>query len=63
MAAALALWWLALIALWVTLQRQGRAIDTYQAIWGPDPKHPGNAVPPTGWGVRRLPPKSRVGHD
>jgi hypothetical protein len=50
----LSLWWAALIALWSCLQRRGRAIDTYQAIWGPDPRHPGNAVPPTGWGVRRF---------
>jgi Eukaryotic cytochrome b561 len=53
MAVALAFWWLALIALWSILQARGKAMDTYQAIWGPDPQHPGNAVPPTGWGVRR----------
>ena len=35
------------------LQRQGRCIDTYQAIWGPDPRHPGNRLKPVGWGVRR----------
>jgi hypothetical protein len=34
-------------------QRAGRCIDTYQAIWGPDPAHPGNRRPPVGWGVRR----------
>jgi hypothetical protein len=54
MPVALGLWWFALIALWSFLQRRGKAIDTYQAIWGPDAIHPGNAVPPTGWGVRRL---------
>jgi hypothetical protein len=37
---------------WVTLQRRGLAVDTYQAIWGPDPQHPGNATPP-GWGMNR----------
>jgi multisubunit Na+/H+ antiporter MnhB subunit len=60
---ALGLWWLALIALWTHQQRRGRAIDTYQAIWGPDPKHPGNAVPPTGWGVRRIGPELHEHHD
>lgn len=28
-------------------------IDTYQAIWGPDPEHPGAKRKPTGFGVRR----------
>lgn len=53
MAAMLAAWWslLALVA-W-RWQRQGRCIDTYQAIWGPDPRHPGNRLQPIGWGVRR----------
>lgn len=53
MALALAAWWLAFGALFAVLQSRGRCIDTYQAIWGPDPAHPGNLVPPTGWGVRR----------
>ena len=53
MALALAVWWLALLAAAVRLQRQGRCIDTYQAIWGPDPKHPGNRRKPIGWGVSR----------
>ncbi len=53
MALVLALWWLALaLAAW-RWQRAGRCIDTYQAIWGPDPRHPGNRVRPIGWGVRR----------
>jgi hypothetical protein len=50
---ALGLWWAALAATAVRLQRGGRCIDTYQAIWGPDPAHPGNRVRPIGWGVRR----------
>jgi hypothetical protein len=50
---ALCLWWLAFVVAFVRLQARGRCIDTYQAIWGPDPAHPGNRVPPTGWGVRR----------
>ena len=53
MALVLALWWLLLIVVFVELQRRGRCIDTYQAIWGPDPAHPGNRIAPVGWGVRR----------
>lgn len=49
----LGLWWLALAALALRWQRQGRCVDTYQAIWGPDPAHPGNHLRPIGWGVRR----------
>jgi hypothetical protein len=49
----LAAWWLLLSALGMRWQRQGRAVDTYQAIWGPDPRHPGNRMTPIGWGVRR----------
>jgi hypothetical protein len=51
---ALVLWWLALALAFVHLQRSGRCVDTYQAIWGPDPAHPGNQRRPIGWGVRRL---------
>ena len=46
-------WWSALALLALRWQGQGRCIDTYQAIWGPDPVHPGNRQRPTGWGVRR----------
>jgi Eukaryotic cytochrome b561 len=53
MATALALWWMALVAAFTQLQRAGRCIDTYQAIWGPGPQHPGNRRAPIGWGVRR----------
>ncbi len=53
MALALTLWWLALAAAFAHLQAAGRCIDTYQAIWGPDRKHPGNAQPQPGWGARR----------
>jgi hypothetical protein len=46
-------WWALLaLAAW-RWQRQGRCVDTYQAIWGPDPRHPGNHRAPIGWGVRR----------
>ena len=53
MAVVLALWWLALLMLFVWLQLNGRCIDTYQAIWGPDSRHPGNQRKPIGWGIRR----------
>lgn len=53
MPGVLGIWWLALAALARRWQRQGRCIDTYQAIWGPDPSHPGNAMPAQGWGTRR----------
>lgn len=49
----LGLWWLCLLGLAWRWQRQGRCIDTYQAIWGPDACHPGNHTPPIGWGIRR----------
>ena len=49
----LAAWWVALALLALHWQRRGRCIDTYQAIWGPDPSHPGNQLRPVGWGVRR----------
>ncbi len=49
----LGLWWLCLIASFVALQRQGRALDTYQAIWGTDDRHPGNRMKPIGWGIKR----------
>ena len=53
MAVLLATWWLLLaLAAW-RWQRQGRCVDTYQAIWGPDPRHPGNRIKPIGWGVHR----------
>jgi len=47
------LWWLALGLIAVILQRRGLAVDTYQAIWGPSPEHPGNRRAPMGWGMRR----------
>ncbi|MEN9417915.1 MAG: hypothetical protein RI988_1535 [Pseudomonadota bacterium] len=53
MLGVLGLWWLALAGAFVALQRVGRCLDTYQAIWGPDPALPGNQRRPVGWGVRR----------
>jgi len=46
-------WWIGLIIAFVILQKRGMAVDTYQAIWGDDPRHPGNQLPDPGWGVRR----------
>lgn len=58
---SLSLWWSLLIAAAVVLQRRGLAVDTYQAIWGPDPALPGNRRKPIGIGVRA--PLSRPGSD
>lgn len=46
-------WWAVLIVVFITLQRRGRAVDTYQAIWGADGDLPGNQRRPIGVGVRR----------
>lgn len=53
MLVAMGLWWGLLVCAFAVLQKRGRCIDTYQALWGPDPIHPGNQKPPVGWGVRR----------
>ena len=53
MALVLAVWWVALGFAAVRLERAGRCIDTYQAIWGPDMNHPGNQRPINGWRMRR----------
>jgi hypothetical protein len=57
----LLLWWVILVIYFVRLQRLGRCVDTYQAIWGPDPRLPGNRQRPIGWGVRR--PCTAASHD
>ncbi len=49
-------WWLLFVVAYALLQNRGRAIDTYQAIWGPDRSHPGNTARSGGWGMRRLSP-------
>ena len=49
-------WWLCLAAVATILQRHGRCLDTYQAIWGPGDGHPGSRLTPIGIGVRKLPP-------
>ncbi len=51
MALTLACWWILLFGAFVRWQSSGRCLDTYQAIWGPDPAHPGNRRRPIGWGV------------
>lgn len=50
---ALFVWWAGLSVAAFTLQRRGHSVDTYQAIWGPDQKHPGNAQKPIGIGIQR----------
>jgi len=52
MVLGLAMWWFTLLGAFAVLQRQGRCIDTYQAIWGPDTLHPGSRSKPIGWGIR-----------
>ena len=49
----IATWWVSLLVVVVVLQAKGRAIDTYQAIWGPETRHPGNRRKPIGWGIFR----------
>lgn len=46
-------WLLLLLGVGIWLQLQGRAYDTYQAIWGPSLEHPGNVMPKQGIGVVR----------
>lgn len=53
MPGVLTVWWITLAALASLWQRQGRCIDTYEAIWGDDENHPGNRIKPIGYGVRR----------
>ncbi|QMU57002.1 MAG: cytochrome B [Boseongicola sp.] len=50
---ALGVWWFVLILVFLKMQSRGMAVDTYQAIWGVDPSHPGNTMPHPGWWVRR----------
>ncbi len=46
-------WWLLLMTFGIWLQRNGRAYDTYQAIWGPSAEHPGNLMSKQGFGMVR----------
>jgi hypothetical protein len=55
MPTALGVWWFMMAAIFVSLQRAGRCIDTYHAIWGLDPNLPGNRRRPIGFGIVRQP--------
>lgn len=49
----LSLWWLWLALCVGVLEQRVSTLDTYQAIWGPDPALPGNQRRPIGFRVRR----------
>jgi hypothetical protein len=51
---SIGIWWLVMLGVFVTLQRAGRCVDTYQAIWGLDPNLPGNRRRPIGLGIVRV---------
>ncbi|MFN3776732.1 cytochrome b561 domain-containing protein [Sphingomonas parapaucimobilis] len=55
MPVVLTIWWVAFLAVFIHLQRTGRCYDTYHAIWGDDPGHPGNSRRPIGIWVRTHP--------
>lgn len=40
----IAAWWALLVVVALYLQFARGAVDTYQAIWGPSPEHPGNRM-------------------
>lgn len=46
-------WWLTLAIVASRWERQGRAVDGYQARWGPGMNHPGNRIPRVSGGLRR----------
>jgi hypothetical protein len=48
---SLIFWWVGLLWFAIILQLKGRAVDTYQAIWGPDESHKGNTRKPIGFGI------------
>lgn len=47
------LWWIIIASMFCLLQKRGMAVDTYQAIWGPDAELPGNQQPAPKWGMQR----------
>ena len=47
-------WWVMFALVFGILQKRGMAVDTYQAIWGTDPAHPGNMQPRTEYETRQL---------
>lgn len=52
---AIAGWWVILLIAATIFQKRRMDVDTYQALWGPDPKHPGNrAETPRVPGLRRI---------
>lgn len=46
-------WWVTFVFAFCILQKRGLAVDTYQAIWGTDLRHPGNNGPDPKWGMHR----------
>jgi hypothetical protein len=46
--------WMLLLLAAIRWQKKGQCIDTYQAIWGQDPRLPGLRAAPIGWGIRRI---------
>lgn len=53
---SLILAWCGFFLVFAQWQREGRCLDTYQAIWGAGLEHPGNSMKATGLGVRRIQP-------
>jgi len=47
------IWWQILLVIFVILQRKGRCIDTYQAIWGDKVNNPGSKLIPIGFGIKK----------
>lgn len=52
-ALGMGMWWVLLAVLAFRWEREGRAVDGYQARWGPSMSHPGNRIPVIGWRQRR----------
>ena len=57
MVLVLVAWWIVLVIWGIRLQKAGRMVTTYHAIWGNDPAHPGNNMPPR---TRRMPRTRKV---
>ena len=53
LAVATLAWWACLALMALRWERQGRAVDGYQARWGPSMGHPGNRIPRLGGGLHR----------
>lgn len=50
---SLIVWWCFVIFAFARLQKTRGAVDTYEAIWGPDKSLPGNQIKPIGWGIKK----------